>query len=73
MVSHEHNEAITDPLGNAWYDSRGYENGDKCAWTFGTALGTTGLGQYNQAIGNGKYYLQREWSNKTSSCVLTGL
>jgi hypothetical protein len=72
LVSHEHNEAITDPQGSAWYDSQGYENGDKCAWRFGTALGTTSSGSYNQVIGTGKYYLQQEWSNRSSGCVLTG-
>jgi hypothetical protein len=72
VVSHEHNEAITDEQGNAWYDRSGNENGDKCAWNFGTALGSTGSGQYNQAIGTGKYYIQQEWSNKSSKCVLTG-
>src|SRR5579872_6522382 len=41
VTSHEHNETITDPNGNAWYDRRGYENGDKCAWKFGTELGST--------------------------------
>ena len=44
VTSHEHNEAITDPLGNAWYDSGGYENADKCAWTFGTPRGSTQFG-----------------------------
>jgi len=73
VASHEHNEAITDPLGTAWFDQRGYENGDKCAWNFGTALGGTSGHQYNQAIGSGRYYLQQEWSNQTSRCVLTGL
>ena len=72
LISHEHNEAITDPLGNAWFDRSGQEDGDKCAWNFGTALGSTGTGQYNQAIGTGRYYLQQEWSNHSSSCVLTG-
>jgi hypothetical protein len=70
VLSHEHNEAITDPQGSAWYDSQGEENGDKCAWTFGTPLGSTGTGQYNQAIGTGKYWLQQEWSNAISGCVL---
>jgi hypothetical protein len=75
VTSHEHNEAITDAQGSAWYDRRGYENGDKCAWKFGTALGSTGgsNSQYNQAIGTGRYYLQQEWSNSRSGCVLTGL
>ncbi len=72
VTSHEHNETITDMHGSAWYDKRGYEDGDKCAWNFGTALGSTGLGNYNQVIGTGKYYLQQEWSNATSKCVLTG-
>jgi hypothetical protein len=70
VLSHEHNETITDPLGNAWHDAAGNENGDLCAWNFGAALGTTAYGQYNQQIGSGNYYLQQEWSNASSSCVL---
>jgi hypothetical protein len=72
VVSHEHNEAITDALGNAWFDRRGYENGDKCAWNFGVALGSNGNGQYNQVINGHDYYLQQEWSNHSSGCVLSG-
>jgi hypothetical protein len=72
VASHEHNEAITDPQGSAWYDRRGQENGDKCAWNFGAATGSTSFGQFNQTIGGGHYYLQQEWSNATSRCVLTG-
>ena len=71
VLSHEHNETITDQQLNAWYDRRGYENGDKCAWNFGTALGTTSTGaEYNQSIGGHTYYLQQEWSNKISGCAL---
>jgi hypothetical protein len=73
VASHEHNEAITDPLGTAWYDQRGYENGDKCAWNFGSALGGANGAQYNQVIGSGHYYLQQEWSNASSRCVLQGI
>jgi hypothetical protein len=73
VLSHEHNEAITDEQGSAWYDRRGYEDGDKCAWNFGSALGSTGSGLYNQLIGAGKYYLQQEWSNAHAGCVLSGL
>jgi hypothetical protein len=72
VASHEHNEAITDEQGNAWYDLLGYENGDKCAWDFGTPLGSTAYGQYNQVINGHDYYLQREYSNAHSACVLTG-
>jgi hypothetical protein len=66
VTSHEANETITDELGNAWFDRRGYENGDKCAWNFGTG------GQYNQTINGHHYYLQGEWSNKSSGCVWSG-
>jgi hypothetical protein len=72
VTSHEHNETITDPLGTAWYDSSGAENGDKCAWNFGTALGSNGKGLYNQVIDGHDYYLQQEWSNHSFGCVLTG-
>jgi hypothetical protein len=71
-VSHEHNEAITDPLGTGWYDIQGYENGDKCASNFGYALGRTAHGSYNQQIGTDKYWLQQEWSNMRRACVPTG-
>jgi hypothetical protein len=71
VASHEHNEAITDGQLNAWYDSAsGSENGDNCAWTFGSPLGGSSGTYYNQSISTGRYYLQREWSNASSSCVL---
>ncbi|HEY6962135.1 MAG TPA: hypothetical protein VI408_09635 [Gaiellaceae bacterium] len=72
VTSHEHNETITDPLGNAWYDRAGYENGDKCAWYFGTSIGSTSSGAYNQLINGHPYELQQEYSNATRKCVLTG-
>ena len=72
VTSHEHNEAITDPQGSAWYDRSGYENGDKCAWNFGSSPSGTSGAYYNQTINNDHYYLQQEWSNFSSKCVLTG-
>jgi hypothetical protein len=48
----------------------GNEIGDKCAWNFGTALGSTGSGEYNQVINGHDYYLQQEWSNVSSGCAL---
>jgi hypothetical protein len=71
VTSHEHNETITDALGSAWYDRRGYENGDKCAWNFGTQLGGSTGSYYNQVINSHHYELQQEWSNASSGCVLT--
>ena len=35
VSGHELSEMLTDPQLNAWYDSKGAENSDKCAWTSG--------------------------------------
>lgn len=65
-ISHEHNEAITDPLTDpnflAWVAADGSENGDLCAYGFGTQTGT-GAGAYNQVINGHHYDLQQEFSN----------
>jgi hypothetical protein len=73
VTSHEHNEAITDEQGSAWYDRVGNEDGDKCAWTFGSPLGGASGTYYNQVINGSHYYLQREWSNHSGGCVLQGI
>jgi IPT/TIG domain-containing protein len=70
VTSHEHNEAITDPQLNAWFDAAGYETGDKCAWDFGSVSGSNGS-EYNQTINGNHYFLQREYSNATHACVQT--
>jgi hypothetical protein len=76
-ISHEHNEAITDPFLDAWYTNPhlpqdpvgGAENGDLCAWTFGTPSGVAGA-EYNQTINSNHYWLQQEYSNADSdACV----
>jgi hypothetical protein len=71
-ASHEHREMINDPYLTAWYDNKGYEGSDKCAWTFGTTTSTTN-GPYNQTINGNHYLLQQEWSNATRGCVQHGL
>jgi hypothetical protein len=59
FVCHETREAVTDALGNAWFDRRGYEADDKCAWS------------PTPFIGTGGYSYQYEWSNANSGCVKT--
>ena len=59
FVCHETREAVTDPDLNAWFDRRGYEADDKCAWSPAPFIGTGGFGY------------QYEWSNLTGSCVKT--
>lgn len=70
-ISHEQNEAITDPWLDAWYsnDGNGDENGDLCAWNFGSALGNVGGQPYNQVINGHDYSLQQEYSNDGLTCV----
>ena len=68
VTSHEHNEAITDWAGNAWYDAAGYENGDKCNFDFGSFQGPGGA-EYNQTINGHNYFLQREYDNMSHSCL----
>ena len=68
VASHEHRESINDPLGNAWYDRRGNEGSDKCAWNFGSVSSDAA----NQTINGHRYILQQEWSNAVSGCRLSG-
>jgi PKD repeat protein len=68
FVSHEHNEAITDPLATGWFDSSGNENGDKCVSSFGPTQGS-GASAYNQQINGHNYLTQEEWSNDDSGCL----
>jgi hypothetical protein len=74
IMAHESEEAISDPDLNAWYDTRGEENADKCAWQFGA------LPAGSPAIGNGAYnetfctqgscynwLIQMNWENKSNT------
>jgi len=72
-LAHEIEETTTDKLGTAWYDNRGYENADKCAWTWGTTKTAPTGGTYNMQLADGKYYLiQRNWVNAGSGgCSLS--
>jgi len=73
VTSHEHNESITDPFGTGWWDSNsndsaaGYENGDMCAWDFGTTYGASGK-EWNETINGHHYLMQLEWDNTTNGC-----
>lgn len=69
-LAHETEEATTDPDLNAWYDRRGYENADKCAWTFGTTYAVNGS-TANVQVGGKDFLIQRNWVNANSGgCVL---
>jgi len=61
-LAHEIEETTTDQMGNAWFDVRGYENADKCAWTWGTTS-NNGKGVYNITVGGKQWLVQQNWVN----------
>ena len=63
IIAHESEEAISDPDLNAWYDTRGAENADKCAWTFGTESTASNGSLYNVTLGGKQYLIQQNWVN----------
>ena len=72
IIAHELEESVTDPDLNAWYDRRGQENADKCAWTFGTTKTSANGSQYNMTLGNSQYLIQRNWVNASGGyCSLS--
>ena len=68
IIAHELEEATTDPDLNAWYDTRGAENADKCAWTFGT-IAANGS---NVTLGSRQYLIQQNWVNASGGyCAMS--
>jgi hypothetical protein len=74
VLTHESEEAITDPDLNAWFDSSGQEDADKCNFNFGpvttctVALGCTSAAasagsKFNQSFGGHAWLMQQEWEN----------
>jgi archaellum component FlaF (FlaF/FlaG flagellin family) len=68
IISHESEEAISDPDLNAWYDRQGAENADKCAWTFGNESTASNGSKYNQTFGGRNWLIQRNWNASTQGC-----
>ncbi len=71
IIAHELEEAASDPDLNAWYDRRGYENADKCAWTFGSTY-SAGGGVANVNLGGQDYLIQQNWVNASGGyCAMS--
>ena len=70
-ASHELSESITDPLGDAWYDSSGYENGDECAYFYGNVPYNGGTA--NELWDGKPFILQTEYSNAISNFYTTDI
>lgn len=64
FIVHETREAMSDSLGNAWYDWFGYEADDKCAWG-----GSTLDFLFDETVNGHTYAYQMEYSNAVRNCV----
>lgn len=78
VISHELFETVTDPTGQAWWDSisppqqypgdpfhtGGFENGDMCNFNFGTTQTAQNNGNYNVTLKGNDYLLQQQWINQ---------
>jgi hypothetical protein len=72
IIAHELEEATTDPDLNAWYDTRGRENADKCAWTFGGTSTLSSGAQYNVTFSSTKFLIQQNWVNASGGyCAMS--
>jgi hypothetical protein len=81
VITHETEEAISDPDLNAWFDSSGQENADKCNFNFGatttcsstngcTPAGVSAGAKFNQTFGGHDWMLQQNWENANGgACV----
>jgi hypothetical protein len=71
LVAHELAESVTDPSLNAWFDRRGFENADKCAWKFGATTTLSSGAKTNVSFGTRNWLLQQNWLNANGGlCTL---
>jgi hypothetical protein len=65
VTTHEIYETMSDPMtrGYGWYDLKGYEIGDKCAWNWATTISQNWLGS------SVSFRIQQEYSNITKTCT----
>jgi hypothetical protein len=66
VVAHELEEATTDADGSAWYARSGKENGDVCAWTFGTTYAVSNGSYANMKLGSRDFLIQRNVDFRSS-------
>jgi hypothetical protein len=72
VLAHEGEETMTDPLASAWFDRRGNENADKCAFKYGTTTLAANGAEVNQSWSGHSWLVQTNWSNVISGCAEFG-
>jgi hypothetical protein len=80
-LTHEIEETATDPVSlqvppyfAGWYDRQGQENGDKCAYVYGSTLvrPPVSTDYWNLAVGGKKFMIQENWSPVAPQGCLIG-
>jgi len=71
VIAHETEEATSDPDLNAWYFASGNENGDQCAYTYGTTTPAGNGSVYNITLGGKKYAIQQDWVAPNLGCAMS--
>jgi hypothetical protein len=68
VTAHELVETVSDPLLNAWYDSKNNENADKCNFVFGATTPELNGAVSNVTVGSSRYLIQQNWSPVSNGC-----
>ena len=67
VVAHELDETVTDPDINAWVDflsdGSAFENGDRCAYTYGNTFSAGNGSVANVSLGGLNFLIQQNWVN----------
>ena len=71
VIAHEFVEAVSDPEGLSWFDQVGFENADKCAWTYGKASKTANGSFANMTLGDRQFLVQQNVAANTNTCLLS--
>jgi len=74
IMTHELDESVTDPNGDAWYDNAGNENGDLCNFNYGSHVYGTANGSIaNIQLGPRNFLVQEDWVNASTGYCSIGL
>ncbi|KAH6563754.1 hypothetical protein BASA60_010604 [Batrachochytrium salamandrivorans] len=73
VMAHEIAEAVSDPDANirAWNDATGYENGDMCAYTYGSTSTDDNGASHNTAWGGMNFMIQQNWDPVKQACGMS--
>lgn len=71
IIAHESEEATSDPDLNAWYFRSGNENGDQCAYKYGSTFAVGNGSVANVTLGGRNFLIQEDWIAPAVGCALS--